>query len=493
MKCLFQRHRRKNHIELIDPNHALLPITIDCLHFQDKDRPSSEELCQRLAGLKESREYRESKQNHQDEIQAKDNQIIAQAQQLQEKDRLLQQRADEITPQNQQLQHENESLIHQLKQKDEALLDKDNLLQQQSRLYQEEITSRERQLRQLNQQLEEQEQVTAEIQQTNHSLLRQVEQLQQQLSQQSRQLPPYPLEIRKIILKWRDGGKVPLKMHRGAAIVDGNVAYFMNWSGDICSCYLSSNYRIRRNELPKCPYQYCSLAIIDGQLTAIGGMDIHRICTNKLFSLQTRQKEWKEVFPHMPTKQCSTTAVTSKDHLIVAGGVIGFSCVKITTTCKVEVMDTETRFWSTLASLPHPCDHASGTICGDQFYMLGGGDDNGKTKSVVTCSLTELLQSSSSSSSIWHRVADAPAYNSTCAAVNGELLAVGGCDEGDNPTTAIQKYNQKTNSWDPISNMQTARYRSLVAVLPTDEMMVVGGYTESLMRLEKVEIAKFLY
>ena len=37
--------RRKNHIDLIDPTQALLPIAKNCIQFQDKDRPSSEELC----------------------------------------------------------------------------------------------------------------------------------------------------------------------------------------------------------------------------------------------------------------------------------------------------------------------------------------------------------------------------------------------------------------------------------------------------------------
>ena len=157
----------------------------------------------------------------------------------------------------------------------------------------------------------------------------------------------------------------------------------------------------------------------------------------------------------------------------MAGGRIGLlSADKVNT---VEVMDTRALVWSTVASLPQPYYFASVTISRDQLYMLGGWDDKGKTKSVLTCSLTELLQSSSSSSSIWHRVADAPAYWSTCAAVNGELLAVGGCDKDVKPSSAIHKYNPSTNSWDLISNMPTARWYSLVAVLPTNEMMVVGG------------------
>ena len=57
---VLEPERRNNHIELIDRSHSLLPIAVDCLHYQENERPSSEELCQRLAGLKETREYRES-------------------------------------------------------------------------------------------------------------------------------------------------------------------------------------------------------------------------------------------------------------------------------------------------------------------------------------------------------------------------------------------------------------------------------------------------
>ena len=493
---VLETERRKNHIDMIRHDHPLVPIANHCLHYQERSRPSSEELCQRLAGLKESREYREDVQYLQDEIQAKDNQIITQTQQLQEKDRLLQRRATE-----------NASLIQQLQERDKTLLDKENQLQQHA--------SRERQL---CQQLEEQEQVTAEIQQTNHSLQRQVEQLQQRLSQQSlkppppsqgqvrgrqlqervslKQLPvqsslqvdhkPHPHRIRNTTFNWRDGGKVPSKMTRGAAVVNGNVTYFMHWSGEMCAYNSTSK---TWSQLTRCPYKDSRLVIVNGQLTTIGGCkDVLKkdTYTNKLLSLPG----YKEVFPPMPTKQRGITAVISKEHLIVAGGATGPLLSDIISP--VEVMDTKTLVWSTVASLPHPYTRASGTICGDQLYMLGGIDDKGKTKSVLTCLLTELLQSSSSSSSsIWHRVADTPAYYSTCAAVNGELLAVGGCDKYHKPTAAIHKYNPTINSWDLISNMPTDRYWSLVTVLSTNEMMVVGGEIKRWQDTEKVEVTSF--
>ena len=65
--------RRKNHMDLIDPNHSLPPIATTSLNFHEPDRPSNWDLCQQLAGLKESEEYRESVLQHRDLVQAKDN------------------------------------------------------------------------------------------------------------------------------------------------------------------------------------------------------------------------------------------------------------------------------------------------------------------------------------------------------------------------------------------------------------------------------------
>ena len=267
------------------------------------------------------------------------------------------------------------------------------------------------------------------------------------------------------------------------------MAYFMHWDGQACSYNSKSN---KWSELSKCPYQYSSLAVVNGQLTAIGGCEDCRkkhTHTNKLLSLRG---SWSYVFPLMPTKRHSTTAVTSKEHLIVAGGITGSAAFIDDIINTVEVMVTKTLIWSTVASLPHPYSFASATICGDHLYMLGGNDDKGETKSVLTCSLTELLQSSSSS--VWHRIADVPAYYSTCGAVNGQLLAVGGRGEGRKATAAIHKYNKRTNTCDmPTArygcDMPTARYGCLVAVLPTNEIMVVGGLVSPGSITNKVEIA----
>ena len=44
--------RRKNHIDLVDPTHPLLPIALECLSYDESDRPTSANICDRITSLK---------------------------------------------------------------------------------------------------------------------------------------------------------------------------------------------------------------------------------------------------------------------------------------------------------------------------------------------------------------------------------------------------------------------------------------------------------
>ena len=374
----------------------------------------------------------------------------------------------ELERQMQQLHDENRRL-------EDAIHSKDSQVQQ----LQEQLQTKEKRNELLDKQLKEQEEITATIQQSNNALRRQVENLQQQPSdnntprtlQHAQQQPMKPGE-------WVDGGRAPFGMHRGASVVDGNVAYFMHWNGRIYAYVMHPDSSHPWSELPRTPCKYSSLAVVRGVLTAIGGA--HRsACShyeNKLYSMLYDGDAWMEMFPPMPTKRCSTSAVSTQQHLVVAGGNQGEGC----RLNKVEVMDIQTLAWSVVASLPHPYNNASATIYGDSLYMLGGFSKDGCTSSVLTCSLTSLLQSrscevSSDSDSVWKSIADAPVYMATCVAVDGELLAIGGEDENDKNKSDVYKYIPMSDSWRLVTNMPTARHQCFVAVFPSRQIVVVGG------------------
>ena len=514
---VLEPERRQKHIDKIDHSHGLLPIAMDCLRYQENERPSSEELCERLAGLKETREYRESMEQverEQNDIAELERQIgemqIRERATIQENRRLL----GEIQSKGERLQTA-ERQVQLLTSQNQQLEEQKRELRSQNEQLNRQLAEQAGQLQSKNRQLEEQGQVTAEIQQTNHSLQREVEQLQQQLSQKTGlntkpSQPPSPVALeaqvsgrelqqhhpmkvkqsqpsprqdqlqkphqpkRMLMLgEWKNGGKAPIEMERGAAVVDGNITYFMN-----CSWNQIYSYNKRWSKLTRCAYSDSSLAVIRGLLTAIGGRSGGQ--QNKLLSLVN--EKWVEHFPPMPTKRSYTATVTTQHHLIVAGGWDGSRRLNT-----VEVMNIQTLVWSTAASLPQPYSNASAAICGDQLYMLGG---HGCTKSVLTCSLTSLLQSRSKTSShpVWKRISDAPVYRSTCVAVDGELLAVGGENDQSKATSAVYQHDTNSDLWRHISNMPMFRYHCFVVVLPTNEMMVVGG-SEGMRNTDTVMIA----
>ena len=58
-----ERERRRKDIDLVDPNHPLLPLALHCLKDRDTERPSANELCGRLATLKSEPRYASSLEN----------------------------------------------------------------------------------------------------------------------------------------------------------------------------------------------------------------------------------------------------------------------------------------------------------------------------------------------------------------------------------------------------------------------------------------------
>ena len=460
--------RRRSHIDFVNPAHPLLPAVLHCLKDADRERPSAQELCNHLAALKDTPHYGESvQQGHRATTDGERVQI-------------------------RELQAEAQERQRQLQEKDRTIATKERQLQEKDH----SIATRERQLRQLNKQLEANEQVIADFQHKHLDSDKQIHDLEQRLAakdQQIRELqqqtydqPTAKLQVRgqsarklPLRLRWSTCGRAPCEMATPtSSVVEGNMAYFNPLHSN--NVYSYDSEKQMWSSLPQSPHRLCSLAVVSGLLTAIGGW-LGRNVTNQLFSL-TGEGKWVERFPPMPTKRNGTAAVCSGKSLVVAGGTGGDHKLLHT----VEVMDTETLQWSTASSLPFALRYASAAICQDRFYLLGY-DRSSEPRSVLACSMADLQQSCQPQSlgarletltlqEVWHQVADLPVCLSSCATLCGQLLAVGGCDDKFvNYSTAIRQYNPATNSWKVISHMPTARYDTLVAVLPGNKLMVVGG------------------
>ena len=93
-------------------------------------------------------------------------------------------------------------------------------------------------------------------------------------------------------------------------------------------------------------------------------------------------------------------------------------------------------------------------------------------------------------SKVWRSVTNIPAIDSSYVSLRGRLLAIGGKHSNGKPITAVHMYDPSTNSWEVISHMATLRSKCYVAVLPDNQLIVVGGFTDiGGTKTDSVEIA----
>ena len=485
--------RRREHIDLVPPTHPLLQVALDCIKDKEDDRPTSEQLCSRLVALKESDGYRESLRQAAGEERAVQ---TDREQEMQQQPRERESRVEELAREVQQLQLEKEEDTTQRDQ-----------LQQQIRAK----TNENQQLQQENQQLQRQirvtsgenEQVVAALQQSveqkdvairaKDELLQEKERENRELRQRVRGAEGRGVVKGPLKLEWRDGPPAPSPTWGHSVAVSGDMVYLCDGSNEVL---MFNSRRKQWTVLPECNRVFFSIAVVNGLLTAIGG----QVSGNTLLSLSLdtpdiSREKWIEKLPPMTYCHNSPTVITIDTSLIVAGG-----CGPDEEKAPVEVMDTQTLQWSTVASLPHPLGQATATICGNRLYLGGGFDTGRESKSVLMCEVKDLLQSKpqsratraghSESCQVWKEVAPLPVTVSSLVTFQGHLLAVGGSgDAGD--TSEVRQYDAATNSWSVISQMRVKRCQSLAVVLPnnTSSLMVCGGVTPGGVATASVEIA----
>ena len=515
-----ETERRQAHLQLIPDTHSLKPLALQCL-TKEMQRPSALQLSERLSEVKQAPQYTESMHQAQNssEIQRLEQQLRDQRILTEDKTK----EASEHQAYSTELQRMVEAKDRQLQEKQQTIQDNQQIIKEKQctiATNQHAIETKEKQLQQTQQQLRDSQQLVEQlnqslqhkdktIQQTisHHKREREIQQLKQQdiassvppqqlpvTAEKATQTPTAILVAQKDISKmtWKEGKKAPEGMSRGAAIVDGNTAYFRPALSSRVYSYQNIPGNEEWSRLPDNPNMEFSLAVLDGLITSVGGYDSRYVDTNTLLSLRGKgvRKKWSEVFPAMPTPRNSTACITTEKALVVAGGRAGHYLAT------VEVMDINTKQWTTVCPLPQKQYTLSGTVCGDSLYLAGGFSEHSRSKSVLTCSLSDLWQPETlgsrirqtlTRSNVWEKISSLPVAHSTLASFGGHLLAIGGDDDSRNPTTDVYRYDSHTDSWHVISQMKNKRSHCLAITLPEDRLIVVGG-CESLNNLLNIAI-----
>ena len=80
LQLIPESERRKKDLDLVEPTHPLLPLALNCIEDIDSERPSAEEICERLTALKKEERYtssveKSSIQRLQQDIEAKSQEL----------------------------------------------------------------------------------------------------------------------------------------------------------------------------------------------------------------------------------------------------------------------------------------------------------------------------------------------------------------------------------------------------------------------------------
>ena len=226
------------------------------------------------------------------------------------------------------------------------------------------------------------------------------------------------------------------------------------------------------------PAIYFALITYHSQLVLVGGMELvdkykDGLVTNKLWTL-TEHDQWRETLPPMTTKRHSASAVDIADtYILVAGGGDNYGRM-------VDIVEVyNSHHWAEVQCLPKPCDDMKSTVLNGHWYLMGG---EGQRKEVHYASLDSLVASCQPSEkplpSVWKRLPDVPHAHSSTVVFGNRLITVGGKGR-TSPSSSIHAYSPHTKSWVHVGDMTVGLSSTCTAVLPTGDLMVIGGSMES--------------
>ena len=231
--------------------------------------------------------------------------------------------------------------------------------------------------------------------------------------------------------------------------------------------------------LPIYQYERFAMAVLQDQLTLVGGWDpFTDKVTNQIAVWDSQQ--WTHPYPPIPTPRHRLAVVTYIKWLVVAGGSDGYFQPLST----VEIMDTTNKQWFTTTPLPVGCYDMRSAIVGEECYFMGGfTNETLPNKQVFHVSISAITSQAPSQSAItpiqWHTLPDTPLAWSAALALCGSLLAVGGRQRSGDRSSAIHFYQPGSGQWVKVGDLPTARDSCSCTLLPSGEILVAGGLTTS--------------
>ncbi len=279
---------------------------------------------------------------------------------------------------------------------------------------------------------------------------------------------PSPMQTLDILhpstsLEWEEWPSLPVEMRDACSVYLNGTLYVGGGNTDEGYRAEASLYSFKPGvdstwTVTDTPTYYYTLVVHDSELLLVGGREyLTEEKTNKVFTM--RDGQFVEALPPMKERRESSSAVSSGSGLVVAGGWNTLGSLS-----SVEVFKDGQ--WTTAPSLPSARYDMKSALHGDQWYLI---TSLGK---VFRTSLQSLI--SGSDQSPWETLLDVPNGYSAAAFFGGRLLSIGG-EDYPNFTTTISAFSSSTQTWVHVADLPLPLTYPSAVVLPTGELMVIGG------------------
>ena len=283
---------------------------------------------------------------------------------------------------------------------------------------------------------------------------------------------------------------LPIPTCCATATIIGNTLYV---SGGGCpdrrSALLVQAYDINTgtwSTLPPSPVYISGSAVINGQLTLIGGGDASTVkITNEVWSWHEDEKEWRKTIPPMPTERLLPGVVQSGNVVAVVGGLASDDK---TIPDTVDILNTATLQWTTSHSpeLPIPMWVMKTATCDGHVYIACGWDRPDRPikrvfklpLSVLDQAVAEQQVQDNPPQCQWTEVEETPFYRSGLLPTSHHPLVVGGRDSSPNSSSIISVFDSSVNKWFNVGHCRVACCRPCLLSVSCSAFIVIGGYTD---------------
>ncbi|XP_064397166.1 probable serine/threonine-protein kinase drkD [Halichondria panicea] len=456
--------RREHYIQpakaALGETHPLVQLTLNCLEFDQEDRPSAVvvlrgleevgttlpqnctqtklELIQQVSVKEEELQVAERVA---DEKQAQIDAIkVLHLEEIEQRDVVIKQLQRENFEMSGQVNH----ILHQISVKDTRLQATIDHLQAEKReqvhgleelttLQQEQLDAQRREIYRISssvrspqiQPREDTPQGSGQRETTTNKSTKGIKIVH--LSAGNALLPhksttPQPTVPSAITFNWKTCKDKP----EGINVLDHPVAIngkaymrgMSNWT-DIVLVYTPDQESWDELRCPPLSVIWFTVATLRGQLLVVGGQEKStKEKANTILTFHERSRQWVKLFPPMPIALSLPEVVAYQNNLIVIGGY-GTNDHKI---ADVNILDTTSNKWITAEPLPNTNNHHRTCLIGDTLYLV-----RQLTKVVIRAHVPSLI--SGASFGVWESVASVPFYRSSPIAVGSTLLTVGGSDD----------------------------------------------------------------